>query len=249
MAEKYGIGTKHMTKEGYELEIVEKLENDKRRIRFKNGYKIEVFIHNIKTGNIKNPYHPSVFGIGYYGVGEYKSYINANHTPEYIVWRSMLARCYDGKCQEKNPTYVGTTVCEEWHNFQNFAKWYKDNYPKIDGIKFHLDKDLLQRDVENKIYSPNICIFLPHNINTFLSNKYSNNTSGYTGVSWHKKDKKWRAEINLFGEDKSRYLGEFHTPEFAYEAYKSARKVEAEKVKYYLRSLNYFPEEVIQLIK
>lgn len=50
--------------------------------------------------------------------------------------------------------------------------------------------------------------------------KPSNNTSGYKGVSWHKRDKKWRAQINH--QDKQKHLGHFTTPEEAHAAYCAA---------------------------
>ena len=50
---------------------------------FDNGYEVEVFIQAIRIGEIKNPYHLSVYGVGYFGVGEYKGNINRRNTPEY----------------------------------------------------------------------------------------------------------------------------------------------------------------------
>lgn len=247
--EKYGVGSKHITNEGYEIEIVEKIDYKKRRIKFENGHEVEVYINDVGTGTIKNPYHPSVYGVGYLGVGEYGTKIGGKTTQEYDVWKLMLRRCYDDKSQEKRPTYKDTTICEEWKNFQNFAKWYKDNYPKIEGVKFDLDKDLMQKDIKNKVYSPETCTFLPKNINTFFTNKQSDNTSGFIGVGWNKRDKRWIAQINLFGENKKKFLGCFTTPEEASQVYQSARAEQAEKAKDYLRSLNYLQEEIIQLVK
>ena len=42
-----------------------------------------------------------------------------------------------------NKNYLDVTVCEEWHNFQNFAKWFYENYYEISGEKMRLDKDIL----------------------------------------------------------------------------------------------------------
>ena len=249
MVEKYGVGTKCITNEGYKFEVVEKIDVRKRIIRFDNGYEIVVHTSAIIKGKIKNPYHKSVCGIGYFGVGKYKCRVNNKKTPEYTVWQSMLKRCYDEKFQERCPTYKSVTVYNEWLNFQNFSKWYEDNYPKIEGVNFDLDKDLLQLNVENKIYSPKTCIFLPQNVNKFLTNKQSTNTSGYIGVSWTKANEKWCARINLFRESKLKNLGYFATPEEAYQVYQQARKVESEKVKDYLRSLDYLSEKIIQLVK
>jgi HNH endonuclease/AP2 domain len=47
-----------------------------------------------------------------------------------------------------------------------------------------------------------------------------NNTSGFKGVSWVKRDKKWAASIRVFG--KTNYLGYFETAEQAHEAYARA---------------------------
>lgn len=77
--------------------------------------------------------------------------------PAYTVWQHMLQRCYNAKVKEKQPTYINITCCEEWLSFSNFALWFKDNY--IYG--YHLDKDLLVK--ENRIYSPDTCIFSPRN--------------------------------------------------------------------------------------
>lgn len=52
--------------------------------------------------------------------------------------------------------------------------------------------------------------------------RYSNNTSGYKGVSWAKKENKWQAQISFNG--KVKYLGYFATAEDAYESYCKAAK-------------------------
>ena len=65
-------GEIHITNEGYSIEII--IHNNKRdcTIKFQNG----VIIKNreykdIVDGRIKNPYHPSVYGVGYYSIGKY----------------------------------------------------------------------------------------------------------------------------------------------------------------------------------
>lgn len=44
-----------------------------------------------------------------------------------------------------------------------------------------------------------------------------NNTSGYKGVTWHKREQKWRAQIQM--NNKQIQLGSFDNPEDAYAAY------------------------------
>lgn len=51
----------------------------------------------------------------------------------------------------------------------------------------------------------------------------SNNTSGYKGVTWHKRYNKWVSQIGINGENK--HLGYFDTPEDAYKAYCDAADV------------------------
>jgi hypothetical protein len=48
------------------------------------------------------------------------------------------------------------------------------------------------------------------------------NKSGYRGVSWNKATQKWTAFISI--RNKTQYLGQFNTPEEAYEAYINAKQ-------------------------
>lgn len=50
--------------------------------------------------------------------------------------------------------------------------------------------------------------------------KYKNNQSGFKGVIWHARDKRWRADIRKNG--KGYFLGNFRTPEEAHAAYRVA---------------------------
>ena len=50
--------------------------------------------------------------------------------------------------------------------------------------------------------------------------KYASNTTGYRGIAYHKRDKRYQAQIKVDG--KRIYLGYFLTAEEAFEAYKTA---------------------------
>lgn len=52
--------------------------------------------------------------------------------------------------------------------------------------------------------------------------RQKNNASGFTGVHWHSRDKKWEARIQV--NKKQKHLGYFDTPEKAYECYKRAKQ-------------------------
>jgi hypothetical protein len=56
--------------------------------------------------------------------------------------------------------------------------------------------------------------------NAWNSSKSKSNTSGYKGVFWHSKMKKWTSSICF--HRKLIWLGVFKTPEEAHEAYKNA---------------------------
>jgi len=57
----------------------------------------------------------------------------------YRTWCGMLMRCYSAKHQERNPTYKGCSVSEEWLRFSNFKSWME----RQDFEGMQLDKDLL----------------------------------------------------------------------------------------------------------
>jgi hypothetical protein len=81
----------------------------------------------------------------------------------------MLERCYSEKHRDKHSAYAECTVCDEWHCYQTFAKWYEENYYIIDGERIHLDKDILVKG--NKVYSPETCMFVPQRINMMFMDK------------------------------------------------------------------------------
>jgi len=111
---------------------------------------------NIRKGSVKDKNRPNVFGVGFCGVGDYKVSINSKATPAYQCWHHMIQRCYDPKIKGVQPQYDDCTVCDEWHNFQNFAEWYYSNHPGDDGL--HLDKDIKIKG--NRQYSPDACLFV-----------------------------------------------------------------------------------------
>ena len=77
--------------------------------------------------------------------------------PYHRAWESMLKRCYSAKYQERQPTYKGCTVSDDWLTFSNFRAWMIAQ----DWEGKHLDKDLLFEG--NKIYSTETCVFVAPN--------------------------------------------------------------------------------------
>lgn len=111
-------------------------------VRYVNQHEIYVVFdgstHMIKCEykqlkRLDNPMRPTIYGIGYIGVGEYtglKRSGNSLHIKYYKLWCSMMARCY-GNVVNTRQTYESCIVCEEWHNYQNFAKWCENNYYEV----------------------------------------------------------------------------------------------------------------------
>jgi len=164
------IGSQYITNEGYNVEIIDYIDKANVLIKFEERPDLQIWstLQNIKKGQVKYPYHKSVYGVGYYGHGKYSARNNNIKTEEYIKWFSMFVRCYDEKYQEKQHTYIGCSVSEDFCNFQNFAEWYNRN--KYDcQYPLELDKDFLYEG--NKVYSPSTCCLLPKEINNLINYK------------------------------------------------------------------------------
>lgn len=131
----------------------------------------------------------------------------------------MLKRCYDKNWKQKHPTYKDCTVCDEWHNFQNFAQWYEENYYEIPGEIMQLDKDILIKG--NKVYSPDTCCFVPGDINSLFIK--SDEIRGNLPIGVTKEKDKYMAQCqNTLGY--KRRIGLFNTPEEAFDAYKKRKE-------------------------
>ena len=123
---------------------------------------------NIREGRVKDRTVPSVHGVGYIGFGEHKSSFNGNRTPAYIAWWGILDRCYSKREDGRYSTYSGCIVCDEWHNFQNFADWYTANKPNTG--EYEIDKDIKSGNKRGKVYSPTTCVFVSAKINSTHAN-------------------------------------------------------------------------------
>lgn len=185
-----------------------------------NGNRFEILYSNLTTGHFTSPWERSVAGVGYFGVGSFiaKGYREERHTKEYEDWNSMLKRCYVGKSSETS--YRNVEVCEEWHNFQNFAEW-ATNQEFFGEDGYVLEKDLLLK--HSNRYSPSTCCYLPREINAFIKRKRMNDLPlgvdigrDYDG-STH-----FRAQARENG--KNVMLGRFSTAEDAFYAYKKHKE-------------------------
>lgn len=206
------IGKKYSTNEGYEIEIIEYFDSNNCTIKFDDGFiRSNVKYDLIRKGKIKNRSHFSKMGNFFMGNGIYKSSIKNKLVNSYQVWDKMIKRCYDNGTHLRQPTYIECSIVEEWHNYQNFAKWYEDNY--VEG--FELDKDILVKG--NKVYGPNTCCFVPKYINTLFTKSNTRRGEYPIGI-WKYKNNKVRVGINI--NNKTTHLGIFDTLEDAFLCYK-----------------------------
>ena len=213
------VGEIHKTNQGYDVMIIDYNTNKHVTVQFmSNDIKRDVQMGVIYDGEIRNPYHPNQYG-GYLGEGIY----NTRNKKIHQTWNNMLQRhnINIGYYNPLNASYINSSICNEWYNYQNFALWY-DNYISSLNPDFYklyeLDKDILQWNNEYKIYSPNTCCIVPKEINISLIGIQCIRSAHMPGV--RKKGNKYEVRIGYKGY----YIGSYNTPEEAFEAYIKAKK-------------------------
>ena len=147
--------------------------------------------------------------------------------PYYIRWCSVLERSYYEKFKEKHPTYKDVTCCEEWLTFSNFKSWMETQ----DWEGKDLDKDLLV--YQNKIYSPETCVFVHSEINGFLLKRQGSRGIYPIGVCYHADPKminpsKHPYKATISSRCKSINLGYYLTPMSAHRAWQMAKIKQAQ---------------------
>ena len=133
--------------------------------------------------------------------------------PFYRTWKNMLERCYSTKYQERNPTYIGCTVSDNWLTFTNFKAWMQ----KQQWEDKQLDKDLLIEG--NKVYSPNTCVFVTPMVNTFTIDCSAARGEWLVGVYWDKGANKFLSRCRNPFTKKQEYLGLFTCEQEAHETW------------------------------
>lgn len=170
------VGLKFLNKHGTQYVVTHYENTNKVTIQFLDdyGYSYTTSWNRVFNGSPINPYDRTIVGVGYLGLhpnGEKPKTTHGSRksTKEYTCWSDMIRRCYDEKYWVDNPTYKNCSVCERWHCFANFLEDIKtiQGYEEwINNSGWEIDKDLLQRGIKNKIYSPQTCIFIPQPENT-----------------------------------------------------------------------------------
>lgn len=206
------------TNEGGSVTVIEYRNAGEILIEHNDAHKYQVVVRasNLRVGSVKNPFHPSVFGVGYIGVGKHTALVKGKVAAR-GSWTRMMQRCYSSEYLAKYPTYIGCSVHSDWHNFQTFAEWFYAQ-PNSENAGFALDKDLLV--LGNKIYSADTCSFVPQEINKLLNDSATARGIYPQGVWPHGKG--YRAKLSVNGKQLA--LGTYSTPEQAYSVYKKAKE-------------------------
>jgi len=236
------VGATGQTDQG-SFEVISQESNRQYTIRFiSSGYVKSVRNDYIREGSIRDPYFPSKHGVGYLGEGPYSAMsdelrscgVKYKASLAYGRWNSILGRCY----QLVNNEYqrygaLGVYVCEEWKNFQNFAKFFYENWSE--GLD--LDKDILSYG--NNCYGPDTCVFVPKYINNILVHS-KNVLNGYpVGVYYLKQGPNMVNPLKkpFTSEIDKKNLGTYVTP---MEAHKAWQEAKADKI---FSSVNRYSEE------
>lgn len=159
------VGCVHMTNHCGSVEVLEYVNCKKVKVLFKNtGNTLYFSAANIRAGKACDFMAPTVCGVGYLGKQGEQVTIGGVKVKAYMAWSNMLKRCYSEKSLISSPEYAGCSVCEEWHNYQEFKEWFNSNF--VDGLQ--LDKDIIKEG--NREYSPSTCKFVTAQENSEKAN-------------------------------------------------------------------------------
>lgn len=227
-------GASIISKQGYEVRL-NKYHNcyncELEFLNVKYPYKVNIEVRSFKKGTVQYPYHPTKFGVGFIGEGDYKSSNKSKDSIEYSYWDGIMRRCYSPRIHKLQKSYSDCLVDEAWHNYQTYCEWHSRNYKPEYMKGWCLDKDILVKN--NRKYSPETCCFVPNEINILFTNGYVKRGKYPKGVSYKPRIRKYIAQYQNDGV--VTHIGVYETPEEAFEAYKEVKeeyiKLKADKWK------------------
>ena len=214
------VGKVYKSKSSGDFKVLKYNDSKNVEIRFlKTGYETTVYLGSIKSGGVKDPCVPSVYGVGISGT-KYLIRVNGILTKEYELWIDMLQRCYSTTLKKQRPTYIGCEVSDNFKSYEYFYEWCHKQIG-FSNKNWQLDKDLLIKG--NKVYSESTCVFIPQEINKVLVKREASRGEHLIGVSWNKKASAFVARVNK-SKGGRECLGYFKTELEAFNAYKKAKE-------------------------
>jgi hypothetical protein len=221
------IGVENYNNQGCLMKVVEYYASNNIIVEFQDKFKTRVSStwRYFSTGSIRNPYFPTVCGVGITG-NKYPAKTSGKNEKEYQTWRDMLRRCYDEKTQNKQPTYKNCTVCDQWlyypnfydwiHSQENFDKWYNTSE------KWTIDKDIIHKG--NRIYSPDNCCLVHNDINVLFTKDNQSRGDLPIGVTKNPKNDGEYVVRCSDGNNHNIFLGHFKDPKDGFIAYKNKKE-------------------------
>ncbi len=218
------IGLEKVNNQGYLMRIVEYTNCHHIKVEFLHPAKsiVSSGYDKFERGEIKNPYAPTVYGMGYTGVSCPTSEEH-RQLKEYKTWQAVLQRCFDFKYKKRQPTYEEVTVCEDWLNYENFYKWLhsQDNFEQWKNNQdWHIDKDILNK--HNKLYAPDKCTLVPKDVNVLFTKRDNYRGNYPIGVAYSKSNNGYTAMCST--KNGRARLGIYSTPEDAFYVYKQFKE-------------------------
>lgn len=210
---------------GTPMKIVEYNRNHSIVVEFLDGnnYRQHTDYRHFKEGTVTNKFDKTFLGVAYIGNATIMESTNGKHKTSYKYWQYMISRCFSEEYQTKQPTYKDCELCEEWLCYENFEKWFNENYYEVENtVRMELDKDILFKG--NKIYSPNTCVFVPKEINVLFTKRQNHRGKLPIGVKEHIQKNKIRYEARCNYQGKSNYIGIYDTIQEAFDAYKNFKE-------------------------
>lgn len=169
---------------------------------------------NFLLRNLKDDEHPIFYGVQF--IQPKKIPHNGIEAIAYTEWKHLIRRTKCQEFQEKYWTYRDCDMSPEWHNFDSFCAWFVENYWNAGNERMCVDKDILHKN--NKLYSASTCCIVPHRINMLFVKNDEQRGELPIGVRKHKNARRYSTVMSKDG--KQVYLGQYDTPQQAYEKYK-----------------------------
>ncbi|WYV99074.1 HNH endonuclease [Pseudomonas phage vB_PpuM-NoPa] len=126
--------------------------------------------------------------------------------PRYNQWFDMKQRCTSTRSKSVRPTYQSCAMHPNWESYDSYVSWAECQIGHLqvdfDGNLFQLDKDLIG---SGDYYGPDTCVFIPQEVNKFLTGSRGNSSNGCHLM----KHGKWRVTVRNPFIGKNVHLGMF----------------------------------------
>lgn len=217
---------------GWKMKIVDYIDAKNVVVEFEEPYvyRTTTRTNRFLSGNVKNPYAPTICNFGIVG-NKYPTHTDdgVHYLPEYLIWTNMIKRCYDEEHRYKNPAYYDCECCSEWQYYEKFYEWLhaQENYEILTAIgDIAIDKDILQKG--NREYAPNKCCLVPQRINNIMLKSDAIRGDCVIGVHYHNVNGTYIAQCG--GHENAVYLGSYQTEMEAFSAYKQYKEAEIKEL-------------------